>query len=280
VTRTITIAAQGLTAVQLPDMKFNDVDGLKQYPDKPVTENRTQTDGITGLKQIKIALIPTKAGSYKLPEIKLQWWNTKTSKKEIATIPEKILTAVGSASTSSITPAKPVQTQTLQNGNPLVDNKQPLPAPLAVANNSYWQWSTLAFAVAWLLTLFLLFRKPGAVSRTEPHKTENTFTPLKSAIAAVEKQAKNNAAENTRSALIEWAKTLYADNTITNLSQITALCSAQLAVEIRHLNESLYSPEKPSWNGRNLLTAFKNEQSLTNKQSEKEKTMLKPLYNQ
>lgn len=276
VTRTITIAARGLTAVQLPDLKFQDIDGLKQYPDKAITENRTQSDGITGLKQIKIAIIPTRAGSYTLPEIKLQWWNTKTNKKEIATIPEKVLTAVGSASTTAnITPTQAAQP--LANTPPTVTNNAPVPAPLPAANITYWQWSTLAFAVAWLVTLILLFRKPGVDKTAQAVKPEASFAPLKTAITAVEKQAKNNNAENTRTALIEWAKTAYADNTITNLSQISERCSPQLAKEIRHLNESLYSPEKPSWNGRSLLAAFKDERLQSNK-SEKNTSALKPLY--
>jgi len=279
VTRTITIAAQGLTAVQLPDLKFQDIDGLKQYPDKPVTENRTQTDGITGLKQIKIAIIPTHAGSYTLPEIKLQWWNTKTNKKEIATIPAKVLTAVGSASTAAnITPTPAAQTQPLANKPSAVTDNALTPAPVPVDNSVYWQWSTLAFALAWLITLVLFFRKPGVGKTAQPVKPEAGFTPLKAAITAVEKHAKNNDAENTRAALIEWAKSVYADNTITNLSQISDHCSPQLAEEIRQLNTSLYSPEKPSWNGRNLLAAFKDERIQNNK-SEKNSTVLKPLYN-
>jgi len=279
VTRTITIAAQGLTAVQLPDLKFQDIDGLKQYPDKPVTENRTQTDGITGLKQIKIAIIPTRAGSYTLPEIKLQWWNTKTNKKEIATIPAKVLTAVGSASTAAkITPTQTAQTQPLANKPSAVTDNALTPAPVPVDNSVYWQWSTLAFALAWLITLVLFFRKPGANKTAQPVKPEASFTPLKAAITAVEKHAKNNDAENTRAALIEWAKSVYADNAITNLSQISDHCSPQLAEEIRQLNTSLYSSEKPSWNGRNLLAAFKDERIQNNK-SEKNSTALKPLYN-
>ncbi len=279
VTRTITIAAHGLTAVQLPELKIEDIDGLKQYPDKPVTENRTQANGITGLKQIKIAIIPTRAGSYTLPAIKLQWWNTKTNKKEFATIPEQVLTAIGSASTSgNIAPVQPVQTQTLPNTPPAVADNSSIPAPLPAGNSAYWQWSTLAFALAWLVTLFLLFRKPGVSKADKSIRPEVSFTPLKAAIAAVEKQAKNNNAENTRAALIEWAKAAYADNTITNLSQISERCSPQLAEEIRRLNASLYSPEKPSWNGKPLLIAFKAEQSLNKPPSGKTDSALKPLY--
>ncbi len=276
VTRTITIAARGLTAVQLPDLDFEEIAGLKQYPDKPVVENRTQTTGITGLKQIKVALIPTTAGSYTLPEIKLQWWNTKTNKREIATIPLKVLTAIGTASTSNIiTTPEPVQTKPLADNKVFVDNQKQLPAE----NSSYWKWLTLAFALAWLVTFVLLLKKSKTNKIINKAKTDATSISVKSATLAVEKHAKKNDLENTRTALIEWAKAVYTDNTITNLSQIAEHCSTLLAVEIRHLNESLYSPEKPSWNGKNLVAAFKNEQTLNNKKSEeKTTTVLKPLY--
>ena len=278
ITRTITIAARGLTAVQLPDLSFAEIDGLKQYPDKAVIENRAESTGITGLKQIKIALIPTAAGSYTIPEIKLQWWNTKTNKKEIATIPEKVLTAIGSANTNIITTTEPVQTEPLQGEMETIDNqKQTL--PLSAENKTYWQWSTLAFALAWLLTLTLLLKKSRTLKTSDKNKIKAHSLSLSSAISAVNKYAKNKDAENTRSALIEWARAVYMDDTITSLSQITEHCSTQLAVEIRHLNETLYSSEKPSWAGKKLLAVFNSETSLNNKQAEKKPAALKPLYN-
>ena len=280
VTRTITIAAQGLTAVQLPDLSFEEIDGLKQYPDKPVVENRTQTTGITGLKQIKVALIPTAAGTYTLPEIKLQWWNTRTNRKETAIIPQKVLTAIGSASTNNITttPEQPKIT-TPQDEQLLAGDKTQSSFSLSSDDDSYWRWLALAFASAWLLTLLLLLKKSKTNRVTASARTGTTSISVKSAIAAVEKHARKNDPENTRDALIEWAKTVYANDTITNLSQITEYCTTQLAEEIRHLNESLYSPEKPLWKGKNLATAFKSEHSHTGKNKNQYTSALKPLYN-
>jgi len=40
ITRTITIIAKGLSALQLPELQFPEVAGIKQYPDKPVTTNK------------------------------------------------------------------------------------------------------------------------------------------------------------------------------------------------------------------------------------------------
>ena len=280
VTRTITIAAQGLTAVQLPDLSFEEIDGLKQYPDKPVTEDRPAASGITGLKQIKVALIPTAAGSYTLPEIKLQWWNTKTNKEETAIIPEKFLTAIGSASTNNIVtiPESPQITEP-QNKQEVIDEKSPAELSFVTGDALFWKSLTLFFALAWLVTLLLLFKKPKAAKLKDKAKSHSAPRLVKTSISAVKKYAANSDALNTREALVEWAKAAYEDEHISNLSQVSEHCSPQLGLTIRQLNESLYSKEHLSWNGKALLSAFKEEKSLTGKKKNKNPTTLKPLYN-
>lgn len=274
VTRTITLAARGLTAVQLPALKFAEIVGLKQYPDKPVTENRTETNGITGIKQIKIALIPTTAGDYRLPEINLKWWNTITNKEETATIPATIITAVGTPTTVATLP--PIQTADFQQQQNFTDAEKP--TITQAISSDYWKWATLAFALAWLLTLILLYNKSSRQNRpVKTVKKDNTAS-LKTLSHNVEKSAKNNQIENTRSALIAWAKIFYAEPAMSNLSQIMERCSTQLEQSIRELNEALYSPEKPTWDGSKLLPVFNQEQSLYKTRPDKEKTALKPLY--
>lgn len=280
VTRTITIAAQGLTAVQLPDLSFAEIDGLKQYPDKPITEDRPAATGITGLKQIKVALIPTAAGNYTLPEVKLQWWNTKTGKSETATIPEKALTAIGSASTNNIvTTPEPQQMAAAQEDQNAASDKLPASLSPLTADDLLWKLLALAFALAWLLTLTLLLKRPKAeISRDQVRERQSPHS-IKASTSAVKKYAADNDAVNTRNALIEWAQAAYEDIHINNLSQVSERCSPQLAQLIRQLNQSLYSKEHLSWNGKELLASFKDEQALTAKHKEKNSSTLKPLYN-
>jgi BatD DUF11 like domain len=279
VTRTITIAAEGLTAVQLPDLKFEEIDGLKQYPDKPITEDRPSSTGITGLKQIKVAIIPTVADSYTLPEIKLQWWNTKTRRSEYATIPEKVLTASGSAATSNITnTAVPAQMQNIDDGQ-TTGEQQHAPVPTVAASDPMWKYIAMAFAIAWLITLLLLIRRPKADASASSINAQPVTPPLKPAIAAVKKHAADNDAVRTREALIEWARAAYEDEHINNLSQIRKRCSPQLGETIRRLNESLYSKEHHSWDGKDLLTSFKQQQASVKNHGKHHATTLKPLYN-
>ncbi|MFV9616596.1 MAG: BatD family protein, partial [Gammaproteobacteria bacterium] len=231
VTRTVMIAAQGLTGLQLPDLEFDDINGLKQYPDKPVIEDKTDSTGITGYKQVKVALIPARAGTYTLPEIKLQWWNTKTSSKEFAIIPQTVITAIASINTdnNNITTPTPVENKTPLNEKLSSDNKTKLPVTAVASDQAYWKWLAAFFAVAWLYTLILLLKNSKTNRSIDKAKTANPSISVKSVISAVAKHAKNNDAESTRLALIEWAKTVYTDNTIINLSQITKYCSPQLA---------------------------------------------------
>lgn len=279
ITRTITIAAEGLTAIQLPELQFADIDGLKQYPDKPVQEDRKSDTGITGLKQIKVALIPSRAGKFTLPEIRLAWWNTQTNQKEVATLAPIELTVTGTASGSDTT-ATPAANQST-----IVPVEQPAPVDTAVttsatvsSESAYWKWLSLFFALAWLLTLVLYFRKPGAARATPAGKPHSRTVSLKAASSEVEKAARANDAHTSRDALLSWARAFYQDKHISNLTQITALSSAELAQAIKTLNQTLYGSDASNWQGDELLTAFKAQQKSVRKHSPRPEPALKPLY--
>jgi len=275
VTRTITIEAEGLTGVQLPELSFSDVDGLKQYPDKAVVENMVHAGGITGSKQIKLAMIPGRTGSFTLPEIKLQWWNTKTNKTETATIAETVIN-VPNGSPMINTPAAQ-----LPQSQPRIDDSTPTSQPgssqssladdAAPKNGSdhllpYWKWAALFFASAWIITTLMLFRRTSASTtaistptRPAPVSRKKSQATSRRLISEVEKYAAKNDAAHTRDTVIAWAQHAYEDEDITNLGQLSARCSDQLAVEIRKLNASLYSSEHPAWQGKQFLSAFKDE---------------------
>lgn len=286
VTRTITIAAEGLTGVQLPDLDFEEIDGLKQYPDKAIVEDRPDEKGITGLKQMKIALIPARGGSFTLPEIKLQWWNTKTNKTEFASLPATVITAAGKVQSNEVIVDKTGVSNDLpaaqdklsqQQGQTDGETTSSLPAAMLDAE-PYWKWVSLFFATAWLLTLILLLKRPGSSQREEKTKTKSAKKSLSAAVSSVEKHARQNDARDVKKALIQWAQLRYADSNITNLTQITKHCSAQLGQQIKLLDKALYSSEHSAWHGNELLNAFKTEQK-NNKHHGAHTSSLRPLYN-
>jgi hypothetical protein len=277
ITRTITIAAEGLTAVQLPDLSFNDIDNLKQYPDKAATEDRPTPSGITGLKQIKVALIPATAGNYLLPEIKLEWWNTLTNKKEVATLPAVTLTATGIVANNNYALPPAIKNEPPLN---ITAPTETITSPTTNSTESYWKWLSLFFALAWAITLVLFFKRSNNNKQPTKNKNDSNKISSKTAASLVKKHAKANNTSKTKSALITWAQAFYGNESIANLTLITELCSPQLAKSIKQLNHDLYSTDASTWHGNDLLIAFNKEQQFNNTRADTQTSPLKPLYNE
>ena len=280
VTRTITIVAQGLTGVQLPDLSFDEIKDLKQYPDKAVIEDRKNTDGITGLKQIKVALIPSSSGSYTLPAVNLKWWNTKTNKQETATLPQTVITVTGIANTVIDNNRLPMQNQIpTQVQSNTADNST---TAIIIKDQPYWKWLTVLFALAWLITLILFARNNRSkknMTDKKNHSPSVNSAPVKTLVSEVIKQAKKNDAKKTKTAVINWSKVFYEDRSLTNLAQLSEHCSTEFDDVLRQLNQALYSPEKTIWNNKDFLIAFEKEQLAHNKHKAVKTSALKPLYN-
>ena len=183
VTRTLTLIAKGLTAEQLPEIKFADIKGLKQYPDQASLQNENTSEGVTGTRIMKIALIPGARGEYRLPALNIPWWNTQTGKAETATLPESVLRVSGVANILS-NPAPqqapmttPSQTQPATAAKLIVKDQQA----------DLWRWLSLALGIGWLLTIIALLR-----SRANPARPASKVASVASLARAVHKNSRAN----------------------------------------------------------------------------------------
>lgn len=272
VTRTITITAQGNMAESLPDLAEDEIKGLKQYPDKAAINNQVTEQGVTSSKQIKIALIPTRAGDFTLPAISLAWWNTATGEQEVARLPERLIRVHGEAASAAPTVA------TNSAAQPVTDEDEPVsltPSSAQTVQAGYWPWLSGALALGWLLTLIvLLHRNPAPVIA----KTKPAGSSLRALAKAVQKQAGSNHAGATKDALLAWARACWPDHAIGSLADISDQVSAELAGEINALNASLYSPQHSPWQGEKLLKAFKAFRPREPAQHHGSDQPLEPLY--
>lgn len=275
VTRTITLTAVGQTAEQLPDVTLEDIIDLKQYPDKPILDNGIKRDGVTGSRQIKIAIIPTQAGKYIIPEVTIPWWNIKTGKQEVTRLPEVSIEATGIANTLQVQPPEIVTTPVQQ---PEIKHTVTETDPLDIRNAGYWPWISLALAIGWIVTTVLYFRssnqKPSAVEL----KPLPSITPLEK---AVNNACASGIAENTKDALISWAHVRWPDHSVSSLSEIAQrvkTAAPALSEQIESLNSSLYSPHTQSWDHRALQKAFKQYASNSARQHKGEAPAMEPLY--
>jgi hypothetical protein len=277
VTRTLTISAEGLTAEQLKDPELAEITGVKQYPDKAVTENQLKRGGITGTRQIKVAMIPTQAGRYVIPEISIPWWNTRTGKQEYARLAETVIEATGLANTAALQPP----TEAVQQSGQRVDQpaesagSTATTADQVIINPGYWPWISLALAIGWITTTILLFRS----SRADTARTKTApLPPILPLQRAVEKACTSGDAAKTKDALLAWAAVRWPAQNITSLADIANISPAELAFRINALNSALYSAQRETWEPKALLAAFHAFISQKQKTQKAQDSVLKPLY--
>lgn len=269
VTRTITIIADGNKAENLPELEMTEVEKLKQYPDKPLLENKITEHGISGTKQIKVALIPTRSGGFRMPAISLPWFNTETGQQEVAHLPEKLIRARGEAPQVATPTPESTTTQAVEN------NDQPINMDAPIEQAGYWPWLSLLLGAGWLLTLVALFRKKSGTESVKPRQEKTSLRPLEK---AVQQHCNNNDASKTKDALLSWAKARWPQHNINSLADIAQNVAAELSAEINALNTVLYGSDAAQWQGDKLFQAFKQHKQQQTEQIKNDISELEPLY--
>ena len=278
VTRTITLTADGQMAAYLPELDLADIQGFKQYPDKPLQNNTPSQKGITGSRQIKIAMIPTRAGDYKIPALSIPWWNSKTGKKEMAHLPEVLLKVTGVSNTNANPPAATSNQASPQAG---VTHSTPAMAPAqpqADNGSGYWPWVSLALAMLWLITLVAYFRKRPETGPVTGKKPARQTAPIKPLEQAVLTQCRLNNTKQVKDALLAWARARWPDENVTSLADIARLTPPALGEAIMSLNTALYSASKHDWAGKQLCEAFETCKNQVSENKPSDGALLEPLY--
>ena len=240
-TRTLTLLAKGTTVGQLPELNAGKIDDqLKAYPDQPVLQEQKKAEGLIAFREEKIAIIPSKAGSYKLPAIEVHWFNTQSQKMEIARIPETTITAAAVAGTQPA-PQTPAVEQALQ--------KIEITPVMQTPSNNLWLWVSVFLALGWLATLiYFLTRRTGKKPVVESNGSHKE-TRLADSVKALKKACADNDAVAAKNALLAWGQQ-------TSLGAIAAQSDARLRDEILQLNQVLYGKEADQWHGKKLFQAF------------------------
>ncbi len=276
VTRTLTIMADGLTSAQLPELLPAAVNGLKQYPDQPVLKDNKKNNGIIGIRQEKIALIPGHAGQYTLPAIEIPWFNTTTGQIEKARIKERTISVAAGELTA---PAPAIPAIQKQPGVSAQAESTVTQTPASQTSN-IWFWLSLFFATGWLLTLISWWYAKQKNKQTKQLSTqkEALATSLSSANKRLKKACDKNDAHACKDALIAWGKVIYPLTPPTSLGHLAKLTGEPLESQINKLNEALYSSNTHTWSSNNL---WEISQQITHKQNYKNTPStetLEPLY--
>ena len=252
ITRNIRLTTTGLSSSLLPGITYEDMPGLKFYPDQPVREDSADENGVTGSRAEGTAIVPSEAGEFVIPEVVIPWWNTVTDTLENAVIPAQTLTVIPGVSGSS--PAPRPDFSGLSGNSRLQTGESPLmPAPQTSGLYLFWISTSAVFAVAWLFTTLLWLRsrrqlafittatpamlppKRREQARAASPSADNALKVLKTAIA-------RGTPVEVRRCLIAWGQALYQDPGLLTLSALARHCrDEELDGHIAALEHGSYS---------------------------------------
>lgn len=288
ITRIISIQADGLAAEQLPPLELPDINGIKFYPDQAEVNSSESLDGILGIREESYALIPTQAGTYTLPEVKLEWWNTQTNRMQTATLAAKTIQVTPAAGQQNTLPSSNNRPNSLQpNNSQGIDysnsNQQPQvsthPVQLeAPSPNPFWMYATGFFFILWVISTLLYWQlRKQLDQKDESVVTIQSNTELE-AFKALQKQCKKGELSDVKTALIQWGKTYWPDRKVHSLADLKIILP-ELNQDLAQLDKALYQPGSNIVDKESLLNSLlQNIQSIRDKKQAQSKQALSALY--
>ncbi len=283
VTRTLMLMADGLAAAQLPEFTLPVPKGFKQYPDKPELKSSFDSSGVTGTRQVKSAIVPTRAGIYTMPGIKIPWWNTQLQQRQWVEIPPRQITVTGGATAV----AEPADTSSTTVNPDLVDPPTPQEGsatdsaskPETKQSNlsALYPWLALFFALAWLITTVAWWR----IRNTKPaHQTaEVATTNPDKAIKQIKRAYQAKDSEAARSSILNWAAIRWQKSPPTNLIDVAARLDEEVAEWIKDLDQSLYGRSDSHWYAAPVADSLSKNRSQTAQRVQNNLAALNPPPN-
>ena len=253
--RTLTIEAEAVSGTMLPDLSPTAIAGFKLYPEPSTQQSEATGQQMVGRKIRKIAYIPTRPGHYTLPPLTLKWWNSEENQMEVAQLPERQIKVLPAATTApqSLPPAgttpepQQIPTAAVQPPQPAVTSAQTL-------QPTFWLWTTVVFALLWILSLLLWWR--SKLSRTE--SKPDTAVTISTASCSDHRKAffhacSENHSQQARTTLLQWAACHWSEQPPKGLSELAGRLENPTAQTLlAELDRALYQQENMEWDGAPL----------------------------
>jgi hypothetical protein len=288
VTLDLKLQAEDLTAAQLPDLStlLALPPGIKAYPDEPKLKDTVQGNNIVGDREQSVALIAEQPGNYTIPELHLNWWDTRTNQTRQTVIPARTLVVL--PMDGSKTPAAEPTPQSTAGASTSAQTTPPVPSasrtPATGPQRQWpatgygpWPWVSLGLGLLWVATLIGWIRSRRRAPSSVPTSAAAASSPDKSkARTAFHAACRANDANGARRNLLIWANAVLPGPQIPGLSALgKRLEDTKLAELLRDLDRGCYAGD--SWDGTALANALPDLPR--NKKSSQDKTpRLAPLY--
>jgi len=290
-TRTIQIEAWGLTAEQLPKLTVKSPEGCKVYLDQPELKNEVGADDwMHALKRQSMAFIPSRPGTFVLPEIVIDWWDVVHNRQQKAVLPArkiKVVAVPGQYDNAGNQNNNPIMVQTgsqntVKNQVSLVEKKS-IPEKSMISDSiQFWQVISLILLLAWLVTIFFWRQSRRQQVVAQQKGKMQTEKRLLANREQIKKACLDNNPRLTQQTILDWAAATWPQNPPTNLRKLAEIVgNVELSEAFTKLEETLYSPAAiREWNGKQFWQAIvKNLQKKSSTKSAGRKgDALPPLY--
>ena len=255
ITRTVIVDAVGLEENMLEEPVMPEIDDARIYPDQPQGISRDDGEWVLGHKEFRYAIVPEQAGDLRLPEIRLEWWDTVKNEQRTAMLPGHTVKVFPSELNTSeavppaavaAAPAMGVATRgTALTGNPIL-----------------WKAGTAVFAVLWLLTLFFYFRRTGP--SVDPVTQNGNAAPgEKELLKSIQQACQGHDASTARNSLAQWIRNYAPLELRGSMRDFGVSCrDPSLRKAIAELDASGFNDNGAgTWQGESLWRAFKHWQA-------------------
>jgi hypothetical protein len=241
ITWTLKVTADGCLGNQIPHIALNFPEEIKQYEDKPLIENR----GNEGTRQMKIALIASKSGEIKIPEVAVKWWDLKNDKIRETLLPARTIDVVAVG--------------------PVVEEPQIITSE-AVQELPWWAWGLIGLNSIWILGLVVWLAQKCKIRQPDLFKGSH----LKNACNV-------NDAKQAEMYLLQWAEVTFPNEKFLSINEIKSHVNETLQEAIDDLYQNLYG-KKQNWQGDSLWQAVKGFKAPKRPERKKGDPILKSLY--
>jgi|JI7StandDraft_1071085.scaffolds.fasta_scaffold00332_28 hypothetical protein len=265
ITRTITLTAIDVQKNQLPDLDVMLPPDFKAYAEQPQAGSAVRNGHVVSQKTFTTAIIATKAGDFVLPEVNVQWWNSKTNTMEIASLPARTISVQPSADQSANSAATPTTTASEQASavsNDALASSQPTsstPSLPHVNAASFTMWSLLValLLIVWLATLAYVFYLRRTITKLlQADDPLSSLEPPRFNSKKLRTACLQNNSQQAKAELLLWARQHF-QRPVAHLTELlTLLPAGDLQQHIQQLSFSGYQRDAQPWQGHALFECW------------------------
>ena len=196
ITRTITLSAIGVDDSVLPRIDERLPPSMTAYPEQPQLTTVNKDNTLIAQKVLNMALVPSREGSFVLPEIRIPWFNTLTKTTEYAVIAAKSINVQPAAFNSA-----------LPNAMLPTEDTQPLPIAVAPAvvlpwyqQALPWQITTVLVLILWAVSVWIAPRAPRTIdSKTKAQQQKHAIS-----LSSLQKTVEKGAFKYVEQECVDW----------------------------------------------------------------------------